>query len=400
MKHDAKELKPRVCVVSPLYHPSLGGLGRQGQRLTEELAEDGVSIFVIARRMKGMPRAEFSPKVKVYRAWSLKPYLHTFEDITLTNVLVSLSFCISCAILLIRKRKEYDIVHFHGASLPLVFNVPLLKCIGKKIIALVVSSGFGTEAGSLRGKHFGLGNLLIKILRAVDIFVAMTTEIENGLLSDGFSGARIVRIPNFIDFNAFSPVSPEIKRKMRTAANMESAIIVVFTGRLIKCKGVDVLLEAWTDVAKRHSDVRLFIVGDGLMKTELSELAAQYGILQSVVFVGFSTAVKDFLNMADIFVFPSLHEGMPNSLLEAMACRLPVVATNIGGVTDFVKDGENGLLAEPGDSVGLARGIDRLIENQELSEHIANNGYETIRKSYSLDCIAQRYADLYNSMAI
>ncbi len=390
----------RVCVVSALYHPSLGGLGRQAQRLTEKLAEEGVSIFVIARRMKGMPYAEFSPKVKVYRAWSLKPYLHTFEDITFTNILVSLSFCISCAILLIRKRKEYDIVHFYGASLPLVFNVPVLKILCKRTIALVAGVGFGSEAGSLREKHFGLGNLLIKILRAADIFVAMTTEIENGLLSDGFSSGRIVRIPNFLDFNAFSPVSPEMKARIRAKAGMGSAIVVVFTGRLIKCKGVEVLLKAWTDVAERYSDARLLIVGDGNMKTELYEMAGQYGILKSVVFVGFSPKVKDFLNMADIFVFPSLHEGMPSSLLEAMACRLPVVATNIGGVTDFLKDGENGVIVEPGDSDGLARGIGKLIENRELSERIANNAYETIKTGYSLDYISQRYSDLYNTMAL
>lgn len=389
----------RVCVVSPLYHPSLGGLGKQAQLLSEKLAETGLSIFVIARRMKGMPQAEFSPEVKVYRAWSLKPHLHTFEDITLMNILVSLSFCISCAILLVLKRKEYDIAHFHGASLPLLFNAPVLKLLNKKIIAKVAGVGFGAEAGSLSGKHFGLGNLLIKIFALVNIFVATTSEIERGLLNDGFFKERIVRIPNFIDLNLFSPLGPAERRKIRSDARLDQAKVVIYSGRLIGCKGVDVLLDAWNRVIKRHNDARLLILGAGPLREELENMAARYGMSQSVIFWGFASNVRDLLNAADIYVLPSLHEGMPNSLLEAMACRLPVVATKIGGVSDFVTDGRNGVLVEPGDAAGLAAGIERLLQDTEFSEQLANNAYETIKNSYSLDSIAPLYVELYNSMA-
>lgn len=390
----------RVCVVSPLYHPSLGGLGRQAQLLSEKLVKMGLGIFVIARRMQGMPQAEFSPEVKVYRAWSLNQHLHTFEDITVTNILVSLSFCISCALLLIQKRKEYDVVHFHGASLPLIFNAPVLKLLNKKIIAKVAGVGFGAEAGSLSGRYYGLGNLLIKILGLVNIFIATTSEIEKGLLSDGFPKDRIVRIPNFIDQTLFFPVSPDARRKIRLDAKMDMAKIVIYSGRLIKCKGVDVLLEAWSRVAKLHSDARLLILGDGPLRVELEDMAARYGILQSVTFWGFASNVRDLLNAADLYVLPSLHEGMPNSLLEAMACGLPVVATRIGGVADFVVDGKNGVLVEPGDASGLAAGIERLLQNTEFSEQLANNAYETIKSAYSLDYIALRYVGLYNRMAL
>ena len=156
-----KRLNIRVCVVSPLYHPSLGGLGRQAQLLTERLAAEGLNIFVIARRMKGMPQATYSPAVKVYRAWSIKPYLHNFEEVRLINILVSLTFSLSCALLLFQKRREYDVVHFHGASLTLFFNLPILKIFGKKVIAKVAAAKVGTEAGSLKGHYFGIGNLII-----------------------------------------------------------------------------------------------------------------------------------------------------------------------------------------------------------------------------------------------
>ena len=87
-----KNVRLRVCVVSPLYHPSLGGIGRQAQLLTEWLAEEDVRIFVIARKMEGMPQAVFSPKVPVVRAWALRPWTHTYENVTPLNVLISISF--------------------------------------------------------------------------------------------------------------------------------------------------------------------------------------------------------------------------------------------------------------------------------------------------------------------
>jgi len=124
MSHELK----RVCVVSPLYHPSLGGLGRQAQLLTERLSAEGVDIFVIARRMTDMPPARFSPGVRVYRAWSVKPHTHTYENVNPLNILISLTFSLSCMFLLFRKRKEYDIVHFHGTSLPLFISLPCSDC--------------------------------------------------------------------------------------------------------------------------------------------------------------------------------------------------------------------------------------------------------------------------------
>src|SRR3989344_1794594 len=388
----------RICVVSPLYHPSLGGVGKQAQLLTERLAEEGVNIFVIARRMKGIPPAVFSNKVKVYRAWSIKPYLHNFEEVTLINILLSLTFSLNCALLLFQKRREYDIVHFHGASLPLFINLPLLKLLKKKVVAKVASAKIGTEAGSLKGHYFGIGNIIIKLLQMVDAFIATTAEIKDGLEKDGFTVAKINRIPNFVDFSLFMPSSAGLKGKKRAELGLGSSQLVTFSGRFIQRKGIDFLLQAWKNVVKVSPKSKLLLLGDGPMLQEMRNSASQLEIKDSVYFLGHTQQILDFLQASDIFVLPSLQEGMPNSLLEAMACGLPVIATRIGGVMDIVKDGENGILIEPADPQGLADGILRLLNDSEFARKIACNAFQTIKNSYSIDSIAARYIELYRQL--
>ncbi len=395
MNHEPRTIK--VCVVSPLYHPSLGGLGRQAQLLTERLADEGVDVFVIARRMKGMPPAEFSPKVRVYRAWSIRPDVYYIPKVNLLNLLISLSFSVSCAFILFRKRHRYDIVHFHGASLPLIINLPMLKILGKKVIAKVAAAKLGTEAGSLKGRYLGLGSLLARLLRGVDAFIATTSEIEDGLLNDGIPGEKIKRITNFIDTGIFHPVDPEEKKRIKVSLGFDSdEVLVTFSGRFVRRKGIDYLLQAWKKIVGEFGSARLLLLGEGPLLEEMERMAEDLGITDKVVFYGHVNNVVDFLHATDIFVLPSLQEGMPNSLLEAMACGLPVVATRIGGVVDIIDDERDGILVEPGDSGGLAEGIARLLRENALADRIARNAYDKIRTMYSLDSIAPRYIELYN----
>jgi glycosyltransferase involved in cell wall biosynthesis len=389
----------RVCVVSPLYHPSLGGLGRQAQLLTEKLAENGMQMLVIARRMKGMPPAVFNPKVKILRAWSMRPYTYTFEKVKLTNILISLTFSLSCAFLLIRERNKYDIVHFQGASLPLFLNLPLLTFLRKKVLAKVASANLGIEAGSLRGRYLGLGNFISKLLLLVDAFIATTEEIENGLRRDGFSGEKIKRIPNFIDFSVFGTATADQKKHLKNKLGLGKDPCVVFSGRFIQRKGINFLLEAWKKVVGNVATARLILLGDGPLLGEMKTLTRELGIGDSVDFRGHVHEVPDFLRAADIFILPSLQEGMPNALLEAMACGMAPVGTRIGGVVDLIQEGVNGILAEPGDSDGLAEGMLKLLRDKHLADAIALRSYETIRDHYHLDSIVPRYRDLYQKLS-
>jgi len=382
-----KSIECRVCVVSPLYHPALGGLGRQAQLLTERLSREGVDIFVIARRME-IPPAPFSPEVVVHRAWSLRPDVINFERPGLRNILISLTFSISCGILLFSRRKTYEIVHFHGASLPFFVNLPLLKLMGKKVIAKVAAAKVGTEAGSLKGRYCGLGSVLARLVRLADGFIATTGEIQEGLLHEGIHASRIRRIPNFID------IAPRSSDKNTQGKMMK----VIFSGRFIGRKGIDHLLRAWKQVAETFPDALLTLLGDGPLFNDMKRMSSAFALDRSVKFTGHVSDVEDHLKRADIFVLPSLQEGMPNALLEAMACGLPAVATAIGGVVDIISDGENGIIVEPANADALAQGLLRLLGDKAMAVRLGKQARKTIEDRFSLDSVVVQYQKLYQDI--
>jgi glycosyltransferase involved in cell wall biosynthesis len=388
----------RVCVVSPLYHTSLGGVGRQALALTEKLEALGVKVFVIARKMEGTPECILSRRVPVYRAWAFRPHIHILEEMSLSNLMISLSFCLSTAIILLNKRKEYDLVHFHGASLPLITNILPLKLYGKKVVAKVAAAKLGTEAGSLQGKYFFLGKILIWMLKRVDRFVAISEEIKEGLLNDGFNQARITRIPNFIDQNLFHPSGKESGDQIRKKLDFTDGKIVTFSGRLVERKGVSVLLEAWRKLIQDRKDVLLVILGSGPLEKKLKNQSRLLGIEENVRFCGFINNIGNYLAATDIFVFPSFQEGFPNSVLEAMACGLPVITTRIGGVMDMIKNEENGLLVEPGNVNQLADALKKLISDTEHASALGENALKTVRENYDINVIAKEYIDLYTGL--
>lgn len=388
----------RVCIVSPLYHASLGGVGRQALALTEKLKTQGISVFVIARKMKGLPKCKYNNRIPIYKAWAFRPNKHNLENMNLINIIISLSFCLSASIILFKKRKEYDIVHFHGASLPLMSNILQLKLYRKKVISKVAAANLGTEAGSLKGKYSLLGKILIRLLRKVDYFIAISEEIKEGLLIDGYDQNKIVRIPNFIDTKVFYPVNKKLKKQLKKKLFLPDKKIITFSGRLVERKGIHILLQSFAMVVKKYKNIFLIILGGGYLEKNLKDQSQTFGIDKNIKFCGFVTNIHEYLNATDIYIFPSFQEGFPNAVLEAMACGLPVIATKIGGVVDIIKDGENGLLVEPGNKNELANALKKLISEPGYALSLGQNALKTIRENYGIDIIVNKYLHLYAKM--
>jgi glycosyltransferase involved in cell wall biosynthesis len=376
----------RVCVVCPVYHPGLGGIGRQAVSLTTELHKRGLNIFVITRKLKNVP--SFSSEVKSIRLWAARPSVYRIEAKTFLNILTSATFSVNLLYTLIKKKKDYDIVHFHGASIPLITTLPFLKILKKKVIAKVSSAKLGIEAGSFYGRYGFLGKFFISLLKNVNVFVAISNEIEEGLICEGYDKNRIHRIPNFVDLTLFHPGYE------RSGLNKT----IVFSGALERRKGVHILLEAWKTIHKEFPDVHLIILGDGPEKAYLHAMAKDLNISDSITFKGQVNNVTDYLHNAYIFVLPSLQEGLPNSLLEAMACGLPVIASKIGGVIDIVENGRSGILFEPGNISDLTYAIRTLLENDEVRNKLRTEAVKRIAEKFSIDRIAEEYIILYRKL--
>jgi len=167
---------------------------------------------------------------------------------------------------------------------------------------------------------------------------------------------------------------------------------LLYVGRLVPVKGLRYLLQAVKLLSDKGIDVELEVMGDGYHRAALEVATKELGLEERVHFLGriaFGSKLFEVYRRADIFVLPSLSEGIPKTLLEAMASGLPIVATRVGGVPDVIKDGETGLLVEPRSPEQIAKAVQRLIEDPPLRRSIIRNGY-----AFAKDHTVEKQAEL------
>jgi glycosyltransferase involved in cell wall biosynthesis len=202
---------------------------------------------------------------------------------------------------------------------------------------------------------------------------------------------------NGVDISHFTPESVsgcEVRRELGLRCE---ELVIGTVGRLSPEKGgVDVLIRAVERLRRTHPRARLLLVGDGPLRPDLEKVADELG--SNVIFTGTRTDVARLLSAMDIFVLPSLKEAMPIALLEAMAMRLPVVATSVGGVPEIVEDGESGLLVPPGDEQALHAALQRLAADPALMSTLASAGQAHVRANFTLDSMIARVEQLYASL--
>ena len=393
---------PRVLVVAPLYHTERGGQGRQAVLLTERLAESGVAMEVATRRMRGLPARAFSKAVKIHRVPAPRSRVHNYEKPSLENFITSLAFSLGLVKLLASRRGKIDVVHIHGASLPLLVLLPFAKVLRVPILAKVAATRQGVEAGDMRRRYGLLGRLLAWIFSCVDGYIATTAEIARLLERDGVPRERIARVPNFVDVAAFEPLAPDARARVRAELGIEGRTVLVASGRLAARKANDVLLRAFARalVTTRAANPLLVFLGDGPERASLEELARSLGIASHVRFEGFVAGVARWLGAADCFAIASRIEGLPNALLEALASGLACVATRIGGGREAISDGENGLLVAPDDEDALAAALVRLLGDEALRERLGEAAARTIRERFALEAVAPRYVGIYEHLVV
>jgi glycosyltransferase involved in cell wall biosynthesis len=176
---------------------------------------------------------------------------------------------------------------------------------------------------------------------------------------------------------------------------------LLYAGRLAAEKGLPVLFESLKLLGQEKYVFELTLVGDGIERKYLEELARQMGIADRLVFAGFASqdGVRDYLLQSDIFILPSFAEGVPVSLMEAMACGVPVIATHVGGIAELVEHGETGLLVPASDAVALRDAIARYLNDFGLREKVSRQGRDKVMSDFNLDNEVDKLAQLFRSHA-
>lgn len=186
-----------------------------------------------------------------------------------------------------------------------------------------------------------------------------------------------------------------------SAGVRETAKKLLYTGRLAAEKGLPVLFEGLRTLAEKGYEFELTLIGDGADRQSLETLGHQLGIGDRLVFAGYvgQDGVREFLQRSDVFILPSFAEGVPVSLMEAMACGVPVVATYVGGVVELVKPEQTGLIVSPADSSALCEALARFFDDFELRKKVSRLGREMVARHYNLNVEVDKLADLFRAHA-
>lgn len=376
----------RPCMVSFYFPPSYSGSAVQALNLSRYLHRRGLEPFILSANLSDRAPEEIVQGIRVVR-------------VAVDRRAPIASFWWSAARYLWRHRSEFDLIHAHG-TVQHGFVSLLGRLAGKPTILKVAMAD-----SDLAFQHHGrlAGRIGRFTAKRFSRYIATTEAIAAEFEAQGLDTTRVRRIPNGVDTEVFAPVPPHEKQELRSTLGLPEGPIVTCVAIVQERKNIDGLLRIWRTAVDHGAPGHLAIVGpiqhpDGAFYRSLQAFIETHGLRDRVSFLGRRDAIAPLLNASDVFVFPSLQEGMPNAVLEAMAAGLPCLVSGTAGVQTLITDCVDGYLLDPQDETGLSARLVSLLSDPATRERLGRQARATVLAKYSLDGIAGRYAALYDEL--
>jgi L-malate glycosyltransferase len=233
--------------------------------------------------------------------------------------------------------------------------------------------------------------------RQVDCFIAASEAIRQMLIADGVPADRTVTVHEGIDVDHVIATPPVNVHEAFWLPH--HAPVVGNVAALVPHKGQRYLIDAAHLVVQEIPDARFIILGEGELREHLERQVREHHLEKHVLLPGFRTDVLGCIKGFDVFVMSSVTEGLGTSLLDAMACARPIVATHAGGIPEIVEDGVNGLLVPPRDAAALAAAIVRALRDQPLRERLGKTGFNRVRDRFTVERMVAATAAVYREIA-
>lgn len=353
--------RPRILVLSTAYLPLIGGSELAIHHIAQQL--EGYDFDLITKRYSDdAPAVEQLGRIRVFRVRSPK---------------ILLPLAIAYTAFRLSLRHSYVLIHAYQASQAAggAWLVKFFKCRTPLIITI-------QEGKNLEHQHFMTRGIRSVILRRADAVTAISEYLA--AFARRHTDAPVSVIPNGV-----------LIRDIVHVENPDPTILTV--SRLVPKNNVEAVIRAFAIVRRSVTNARLAIVGDGPLRPKLEELANQLGVREATDFRG--TVPHDQLGIvyaaADVFVRPSLSEGLGSVFLEAMAARVPVVASFVGGIPDIVHDRQTGLVCDPRKPDDIARRIVTLLQDRPLRDAIVERADRMVREQYDWKIIAAQMDTVY-----
>jgi glycosyltransferase involved in cell wall biosynthesis len=382
----------RVCFVSFEFPPNvLGGVGTYAEAIVEGLKRRGVDVFVITRGNQN----DYSQKTFGVPTSDVPYWRRLFFMGPALNLLHRLN-----------KLIDFDLVHFNEPHIMLgKLDLPTVCTLHSTQINEIKLKLAGSK--TLKTTHDikdfiwkGPVGSIFDVFKAhaVDKIICPSPHLLKIIKSYCFVDERkICVIPNGINLEVFDKIE-DYDTKVLRKYGLERDNYLLFVGRLSVLKGVQHLIEAFRTIKKEYSNLKLAIVGTGEFEDYLRNLA--YG-LDDIVFTGYADALaikKSLYENCVAVVVPSSYEGLPMVVLEAMACKKAVIASDVGGIPLLVRHGKNGFLAKPGDSRSLEKFIRILLEDPDLRKNMGSFGRKLAEEEFTVDKMVSETLRVYKSL--
>lgn len=296
-------------------------------------------------------------------------------------------------------RQHVELVHLNGRRV--VVLAPALKlCFPRVKILTTFHSNYFNRDEPL-AKALSLWLLHFLPLHCCDGVIAVSKQVYRERRGQLLPEKKLHLIKNGIDLERFmlpENVRAQYREETRKSLGLNDAIVVGEVGRLVPGKGQHFLLEALARCRQNGQNFKALLVGDGPSREELENLSRRLQIETAVIFAGHQPDTRPFLAAMDLFALPSLNEGLPLSLLEAMAMGLPIIATRSGGIPELIVDGKTGLLAPPNDVHALAQRLGLLVENVALQQQLVRQARELVCAEFDQKKMLARHETVFEAL--
>ncbi len=385
------------------YYPVIGGAEQQGRQLAIALHQRGYSVRILTRRLsKSMTPIEDIDGIPVRRL--LPTGLSTLSNIGTT---------IRLFWFLLTDRHRSSLFYVQGVG-----PIAIASLLAGKLrnIPVVVRA---SSPGDIIQSHIKSDNthLLTKWVRRMVFpnwlwhqllqWAAAVVTLSNDMYEEAtqvLPPAKVWQIPNGTRLERFKPMPHQQRTAFRKQLDIpDDALVLLWVGRFVRSKRVDMIIKALAQVRQQQQPtVVLLLVGTAAFQItdiypELKKLVESYQLQHHVRFICHAEDVTHYYQISDLFIFPSAHEGMPNVVLEAMAARVPVVASRIGGVTDLLDD-DSAWLTRAGDLEALYTAIQVALTNQHQRSVYASAAHERAVTNFNLPLMVDKYERLFDTV--
>jgi glycosyltransferase involved in cell wall biosynthesis len=385
----------RVIVLTPFFRPIMGGVESNAERLSRYFGSLGFGVTVLTKRIsRDLPDVEAADGFTIRRIAQLGPRAPSAKWKMLRPVYRWL----------VDHGRDYDVVcsiDCRGVGLA---AIAARGRTGRRVIAQPQTTGVLIPESGTGIFRQTLGRIAGQLYARSDAIACIARTIEREALVAGVARENVHYLPNAIDMTRFHPPTAAERGAARRAHGVhDGSTVCVFLGRLSREKGLMDLMEAWKRL--RPTNAVLLVAGPDMTNhawdvgPAARAFATQHKLEGSVRFVGPTTDVPGLMAAADVVVQPSHFEALGLSAVEALACGVPVIASAVGGLKDFVHDGENGATCPPQYPEALARALDRMLKDGEYRKRLAQRARPSVESVYDERAVFGRFADLVRSLS-